>query len=266
MSFKKLLIVAVLAMPVAAMADTSIQLGTKWYFTKRQLAGSAPLYPTGGGTTTSVAPGVTASSNIEDLNANLGLGFGDAVIYVGLDFGRWDTAAQGVNSAGDTTTYDGSMFRFGIMPGLKYYFTDRDPGHISPYVDFNFFKYFTSFNFSNASDVFGDQSSTIVAAMGDMLSPVGGSGAFGIEYNFSRNFSIGADIIGLRFAHSGWTLNVSNPTLTGAQNDFTWFTTINLNFRIFGLFKVYTKEDDRAPSYIGGTPDNAPPPPPPPSR
>lgn len=274
---RKTLAIVALLVPAISFADTSIQLGTKWYFTKRSFEGAnivTAIPPAGAGGVDAGADGLPMSHLLEDINGNFGIGIGDsAVVMLGLDIGRWGQSMQARETPGDTTSaikqFDASVFRFGLAPALKLYFSDRNPGHISPYFYAEFFKYITSVSSTN---VIGDNSTLLLAYIGDRLSPIGGSAALGCEYNFSRNFSIGADIIGLRFAHTGFTSpkgigygGQADTALVGSSNEFTWYTTINLNFRIFGLFQVYTKEDDRPePARIGGS--EAPPPPPPPGR
>lgn len=214
------LVVASLLSPAFASAESSLQLGGKWYLTKRVVQGAGGL-------------GLTAAQQAEDLNFDAGFAFSDENVFLlGLDLGYWSRGNE-------------SLFRLGLAPAVKHYFTDRNPGHITPYLQGELFAYLATGSHEGGSGFF------------DPYSPWGLSAAFGAEYNFSRNFSMGADLVGLRWAR----------TSALQETDLTWYTTIHFSFRFFGLFQVYVKEDDREPQRLLGTPDvqETPPPPPAPS-
>ncbi len=154
------------------------------------------------------------------------------------------------NHNNDTTTamqnpgnFNTSYFQFGFGIGGKFYLNRPTGQRVSPYLLVDFFKYFASIS-SNDPKITND----IVGALAAFHSPLGFDLAFGAEYFFTTSFSLGAEVLGLRFAHVGADENVNMASRASvSENYFTFYTGITINYRFLATASVrtYEEEEDR---------------------
>jgi hypothetical protein len=223
-----------------ARADVTLSMGLKWNpinYTKPVSAtsnaggGAATPTPLGGWQTTSL-----------DNNFGVFILDGRLGFQISLDVGYGSTSS-GSNAQGSTST-DMSYTQFGFALGSKFYITQPKANHVSPYVLLDFFKYFASISTSDKS-VSNDQAGYIAG----LASPLGINAAFGAEYFFTPSFSLGAEVLGLRFAYTegdfsaGGGFGGSNSKFTTTNEYFTFYTGISLNYRFAIAGSVHVKED-----------------------
>jgi hypothetical protein len=197
-------------------------------------------------------------------------------LQLSLDFG-WGSHNNDTAANNTTFNFNTSYLQFGIGIGGKFYLNRPTAQRVSPYILVNFFKYFATVS-SNDPLVTND----IVTAIAAFHAPIGFDLAFGAEYFFTTSFSIGAEVLGLRFAHVGATFNqpamgVPSVQASVSENYFTLYTGISLNYRFLATASVrtYEEEEDRQnprpvrrkrrppppPVDEGGDTGEAPPPP-----
>lgn len=184
-------------------------------------------------------------------------------VMVSLDIGyaksSGETQAMGVSPALMDTN---SFFQFGLGLGTKIYLTAPKANKVSPYVYVDFYKYFASITTTDTT-VTGE----LAGARAGLLSPVGGTVAFGAEYFFSPSFSIGTEILGLKLGYVSGEYRDSNQTRNSASyTTLAIYTGITLNYR-FQISGAGKSGDDepgepaRKPSAPMGAPPVANPPP-----
>ena len=288
--WRSLLLLGLIAgMAPTARADFNIATGLKW----------VPLrytFPVGVGKEACCSPMSTNTMQVPGQTYGEGLGGGGLYgwqttsldnyiafffteqvgIQLSLDLG-WashNTDATNGNNQFPTGNFNTSYFQFGIGLGGKFYLNRPVAQRVSPYILVNFFKYFASVS-SNDPLVTND----VVSAIAAFHSPVGFDVAFGAEYFFTTSFSIGAEVLGLRFAHVGGDFNYAAPSGANhvSENYFTLYTGISLNYRFLATASVrtYEEEEDRtnprpvrrkrrpAPQPVDDGSNDQPPPPPP---
>ena len=231
-----------MAITSTALADLSLGMGTRWTATRWY----NPVW----------AGDVVMSGNHMIMNSESALDgyfmiafnkkFG---VYLQIDYLSMSWACTSADSDDECTgreTGDMGFSSFGFELGMKYYFAEPRRAAISPMLTAGFFKYF-------ASVTDGDAPTDDQFALGDLSSPIGGRLAIGVEYNFSNNFSIGAEIFGLKLAYASTSTveetGNDRATIVAADSDTNYFaidmyTAITLNFRFYGLFRVYTREEE----------------------
>ncbi len=242
---KRIAVVAFLlsmAVTSTAMADLSLGMGTRWTATRWYnpvWAGDVAM------------TGNHFINNSESaLDAYFMLAFSKKFgLYLQIDYLSMSWACTSADNDDECTgreTGDMSFSSFGFELGMKYYFAEPRRAAISPMLTVGFFKYF-------ASVTDGDAPADDQFALGDLSSPLGGRLAIGVEYNFSNNFSIGAEIFGFRVSYAATaTVEESGDdraTIIAADSDtdylsISMYTALTLNFRFYGLFRVYTREEE----------------------
>ena len=238
----------VAGMSAPARADFNIATGLKWvplrYTTPVGAAGAssaAKETPLQGWQTTSLDP-------------YIGFFFTDQIgLVIGLDLG-WAShhdeqpngqgglikGPLGTCAAADRPC-DTSYFQFGFTLGGKFYLNRPTGQRVSPYLYLDFFKYFASVGTSD--QVNPDR----VGAIAALHSPLGFNFAFGAEYFFTTSFSLGAEVLGLRFAHTDGSYDTGAPP--GARDSFQYnyfslYTGITINYRFLATASVRTYEDE----------------------
>lgn len=125
---------------------------------------------------------------------------------------------------------DENFVQFGVAFGAKYYLLKPRANRVAPYVWFDFFKYVASVSTS---------SNMIPKAQTDLLSglesPLGIDAAVGVEYFFTHAFSLGAELLGLRYAYASGTTTTtggfSTTSLTTTNQYVSFYTGVTLNYR-----------------------------------
>jgi hypothetical protein len=157
-------------------------------------------------------------------------------VQISLDFGYANLNNDTTNAGNFSTSY----FQFGIGIGFKAYLNRPTRERVSPYILVNFFKYFASVS-TNDPNVTNDTASAIAG----FHSPLGADLAFGAEYFFTTSFSLGAEVLGLRFAHVQGEIPIpGGGRVSTGENYFTLYTAISLNYRFLATASVHTYEEE----------------------
>lgn len=267
----------VAGMSAPARADFNIATGLKWVPLRYTSAVGAAG---GGGEGKSIDLKSWGSENswqTTSLDPYIGFFFTDQIgLVIGLDLGwashhdDFQTQAGIISNPGGEgrcanaqQPCDMSYFQFGFTLGGKFYLNRPTGQRVSPYLYVDFFKYFASV--STSDQVNPDR----IGAIAALHSPLGFNLAFGAEYFFTTSFSLGAEVLGLRFAHVNGDYNVVNGggAAIGHENFrydyFTLYTGISINYRFLATASVRTYEDeeDRANPRPKRRPQRRPPPP-----
>jgi len=226
--FGVLLVLGLCASARPARADLKLAIGVKW----------APINFTQPVSTTSAGMNEVLSGwNTTALNNNFGLFILDGRLgfSLGLDLGY---SSRHDETTGLTQT-DLSYTQFGFSLGSKYYFTRPRAGHVSPYLFVDFYKYFASVSTSSMVP------KGFEGFIGGLASPLGIDLAFGAEYFFTAGFSLGAEVLGLKYAYTegdfgGTATGVGRISET--NHYVTFYTGLTLNYR-FDVGPVRVRED-----------------------
>ena len=245
---KRIAVVAFLlttAITTAASAELSLGMGTRWTAFRNNLAIMVPTDV--GGASASGGNLAYATPNGETaLDAYFMLAFSKKFgLYLQLDYMNVSWACTGDNTGdcdgGDDDFGDAAFSTFGLELGIKFYFAEPRRAAISPLLTFGGFAYFSSVTGSESDE-------DLQIALSDLSSPLGLRLAIGVEYNFSNNFSVGAEVFGLRFATASTSVGEGAAVVeSDADTSYTslsMYTALTLNFRFYGLFRVYTREEE----------------------
>ncbi len=255
----------------SAHADFNIATGLKW----------VPLrytFPAGAGTD---AGNMSSSVPGQFYNGTAGLIYGwqttsldnylaffpveQVGIQLSLDLGYASHNNDTTNAGQFSTSY----FQIGVGLGAKFYLNTPARERVSPYLFVNLFKYFASIS-TNDPSITND----VATAIAGFHSPVGADVAFGAEYFFTTSFSLGAEVLGLRFAHVQGEIPIPGGRVSTGENYLTVYTGISLNYRFLATASVHTYEEEedrqnprpkRKKRVEQPPPDDSAPPPPPPS-
>jgi hypothetical protein len=218
-----------------ARADVTLSMGLKWNPVNYTKAVSASMGGASGPTAVPLSGWQTTS-----LDNNFGVFFldGRLGLQIGLDLG-YSSATKDATGL----SVDMSYTQFGFSLGGKFYITTPKANHVSPYVLLDFFKYFASVS-TNDKTVPNDQAGYIAG----LVSPLGINAAFGAEYFFTPSFSLGAEVLGLRYAYSEGDYTLSggfggDSKVTAKNQYLTFYTGISLNYRFAIAGTVHVKED-----------------------
>ena len=233
------------AMATPAQADFNIATGLKWVplrYTVPIGAGSEAASTSAGvpGQYYRGTGGDMYGWQSTSLDNYIGFFFTETVgIQLSLDLG-WASHNNDTTNAGAFTT---SFFQFGLGVGGKFYLNRPTRERVSPYLFVNFFKYFASIS-SNDPTITND----IANALAGFRSPVGIDGAFGAEYFFTTSFSLGAEVLGIRFAHVQGEIPLpTGGRVSTGENYVSLYTGISINYRFLATASVrtYEEEEDR---------------------
>lgn len=244
LSFAAALVAAAfVAAPRDARADFHFAGGVRWEALRLKHTGSDRTGAPGTGQTVFGLP----DFQDRDLQPYLGIGITDQLqLMLGFDYARMtydcgdseNDASQddGVMCPGETDDNgDDPAFNyshFGLELDAKYFFLAPRKEWIAPYVLVGVWKYFASVSDSEADD---DQ----VEWVKDMASPWGFNLGLGVEYFFSQSFSLGAEVLGLRY---GQAASSAVEDIAAKDRYIVLYTMLTLNFRFYGLFEVMTPE------------------------
>jgi hypothetical protein len=198
---------------------------------------TTPVSTTGANMTTPLA-----GWNTTALNNYFGLFFleGQLGVQLGLDLGyssRHDDAGAMVGNQ------DLSYTQFGFSIGGKYYITKPRAGKVAPYVYLDFYKYFASI--STSSTVPKGYESFLAS----LSSPLGIDAAVGAEYFFTPGFSIGAEVLGLKYAFTEGSYTpgpggLASLTISETNHYVTFYTGLSLNYRFDIVAQVRVREPE----------------------
>jgi len=160
------------------------------------------------------------------------------VFLAGLDLSRARYKEQDTPGwVNPTDIYEFSYTSFTPHVGVKFYLKPRTSGDITPYLQAGFFKTFTSVNIGDPWDT-PQEIAFEEELYKEVLSPFGFYPAFGVEYYFSDNFSLGGEM-GVRFSfgtgEASWLDTDVDPPVTHTTkvNDdyFSHYVGFTLNYR-----------------------------------
>lgn len=273
-----LAVLGVIAAAAPASADFNIATGLKWVplrYTNAIGAGTDTAAVPPGGTGTVAVPGQWYRDTGGELYGNhwqttsldnyLAFFFTEQIgIQISLDFG-WANHSTDTNIANvGQGNFSTSFFQFGLGIGGKFYLNRPTSQRVSPYILISFFKYFASVS-SNDPRINND----VVSAIASFRSPIGFDLAFGAEFFFTTSFSMGAEVLGIRFAHVDGSFPVPGGRTSAGENYITLYTGISLNYRFLATARVYTYEEEedkssprprKKPRPVAPPPEEAPPP------
>jgi hypothetical protein len=263
MRLKMGMVATLCALASPARADFSLALGLKWV----PVSYTQPVTATASAMMGPAATPLTGWQTTS-LNNNFGAFFLDGRLgfLIGLDLGYSSRHGE----MGTAAATDFSFTQFGFSLGGKFYITPPRRERVSPYVLLDFYKYFASLSTSDKG-VSNDQAGYIAG----LVSPLGVDVALGAEYFFTPGFSIGAEVLGLKYAYTEGDFSLSGvggDQKVKTQNQYvTFYTGISLNYRFNIAGSVHVKE-------VGPEPEEeekpaprkhkvvVPPPPPPPAE
>jgi hypothetical protein len=206
--------------PAVASADVHLSFGTRW----QPLRYTTAAYPFADGT----APAATRLSGFQStsLDPYVAVFFAQKYgVLLGLDVGYGKVGTE--KTAGTTSMFtNDSYFQFGFSLGFKWYITQPRREKVAPLLYADFYKYFASIT-TDKMNVTGDQAGFNAS----LLSPIGGTIAFGAEYFVTPNFSVGSEIFGLKIAGVSGELNNGMSRQTASYTYVTFYTAITLNYR-----------------------------------
>jgi hypothetical protein len=252
-----------------ARADFNLAIGMKWapinYTTPVSAAGG-----NGGPATVGLDGGAPRGWQNTSLDNYFGAFFlnGRMGFQLSLDLG-YGSFHTDSNTMGVTTSGDRSFTQFGFALGWKLYFTQPRRERVSPYVYLDFYKYFASVSTSDKS-VPNDQAGFVAG----LVSPLGFNAAFGAEYFFTPAFSLGAEVLGIKFAYveGDYTLGAGfggDTKVTVNEKALSFYTAISLNYRFLISANVTVRSGEEGEEQTPPRPrqrrrdddQNAPPPP-----
>lgn len=191
------------------------------------------------------------------VNFHLGIGFGrgDQVVpFLGFNMDRvqivddvlWDEDGDGDED--DQGVADASIAVFGLEIGAKFFLVERAKGKAPPFILVSFHKYFAGLNaYSDDTyagplgdyedigawgDIDDDNGAAYIAYDNARHSPLGFKFAFGAEYYFNDNFSLGGTFFGMEFNYARANLYISDAVdQFTTTNEFNFYTSLNMTYR-----------------------------------
>lgn len=246
------------AAPTAARADLQLAVGSRMepfrytpaYFPNSGMAERPP----------SQFSGKTGPYQATALSPYLGLFFAQrygVMASFDIAYAKSSGEALAMGMGNTPVTDNNTFFQLGLSLGLKIYITQPKASKVAPYVYADFYKYFASLTTDNTM-ITGEQA----GAQAALLSPIGGTFAFGAEYFFSPGFSIGSEIFGLRVGHvSGDYRDPSQTRHSNAYTTLSFYTGLSLNFRFQVQASVRATDEEKDEDRSRRRSDYPPPPP-----
>jgi hypothetical protein len=221
------LALAALALMASPARAWDLAVGVKWLPVNYTTPVSASVNGLNGGVTPLSGWNTTSINNYAGafiLDGRLGF-------TLGLDLGY--SSCSGVGCVRNTLTQNLnlSFVQFGLAIGSKYYLLKPRGGHVAPYVLFDFFKYFAVVSTDSGAAKGTEE------ILGGLASPLGVDAAVGVEYFFTRGFSLGAELLGLKYSYSSGSASLATSGFGGSMNAtttnqyVTFYTGISLNYR-----------------------------------
>ncbi len=192
--------------------------------------------------------GVVATHGI-NIHFGVGFGKGDQVVpYLGFGMVRVSYDESYVPSGDDEDAVvdalepndNGAALQFGIQIGAKFFFIERAKGKAPPFLNIAFEKYIGSIiedgdyrgPATAGIDPDADEDDNVDFLIFDqgLLSPTGFRFAFGAEYYFNDNFSLGGEFFGLKF-HWAQGDNPSEISRRDVLTRFALYTSLTLTYR-----------------------------------
>lgn len=182
-----------------------------------------------------------------NIHFGIGLGKGDQIVpFIGFGMQR-TSYVRDFDPNNDDNDLDldddtGAALQFGFDIGAKFFFIERAKGKAPPFVMLAFYKYIGSISEDGeyegpaAAGGHGDGEATNDDAIDyliydqQLLSPTGFKLAFGAEYYFNDNFSLGGEFLGIDFAWARAT-NPNDIDIIDTRTQFSLYTSLHLTYR-----------------------------------
>ncbi|MCO4771229.1 MAG: hypothetical protein KDA24_14445 [Deltaproteobacteria bacterium] len=180
-----------------------------------------------------------------NIHFGIGLGKGDQIVpFIGFGMQRVSYSLD-YNPSNDDNDPEidndtGNALQFGLDVGAKFFFIERAKGKAPPFVMLAFYKYIGSIGEDGdyegpagaSPDGEADTDNAIDFLIRDqqLLSPTGFKIAFGAEYYFNDNFSLGGEFLGVDFAWARAT-NPNDIDLIDTRTQFSLYTSLHLTYR-----------------------------------
>lgn len=184
-----------------------------------------------------------------NLHFGIGVAKGDQVMpYLGFSLVRVSYDVSFVADGDDEDAIldavepndNGSALQFGLQIGAKFFFIERAKGKAPPFMNIAFEKYIGSIaedgdyrgpaGASFDPDADGDDNVDYLLHDQGLLSPTGFRFAFGAEYYFNDNFSIGGEFFGLKF-HWAQGDNQRDINRRTILTRFALYTSLTMTYR-----------------------------------
>lgn len=136
--------------------------------------------------------------------------------------------------SGSEPEISAKCFSFGFLLGLKFYVIEPKVKKAALYLKLDGGKYFAKIK-NNASSLYPALAYQL-SMLTDLASPLVFQFAIGAEFFAARSFSVGADVLGVRFSYSkGDTGSGDSATWTGDQKllNFALYSALTLNFGFY---------------------------------
>ncbi|MCP4600535.1 MAG: hypothetical protein GY847_08390 [Proteobacteria bacterium] len=185
------------------------------------------------------------------------------VLTVSLDLGFFSHKIYPFPTSNPDDVYEvkATFFTFGALLGAKFYFWDPKAGEAVLYLHGGFGKYFSKCGNDDAltqitdEDEFIEEQAKIdneIDIVGGLASPWVIQLAIGAEFFATKSFSVGADILGIRFALSKGSGGQGDGRWSGEQNmlSFYIYSAITMSFNLSaGESSEDDEEDDEEDSW-----------------
>jgi len=221
------------------------------------LSGGSPSLQAGGSNGPSWNKGSFPSMGI-NLHFGIGVGRGDQVVpFIGLGMVRtsyvfdWDPNDDDNDPDIDDDT--GAALQFGLEVGGKFFLIERAKGKAPPFVLVSFYKYFGTISedgeYENLAlqtldgEADTDNAADYIYYEQELLSPQGFKLAFGAEYYFNDNFSLGGEFFGVDFSWAR-ARNPSDMDLIDVRTRFALYTSLHLTYRFSFTVRASVQFED----------------------
>ena len=188
-------------------------------------------------------------------------------LLVSFDLGYGSFHHDDLNNVMMTPVDDNwSFVQGGFSVGGKFYLIKPAEKKVVPYIYLDIYKLWASITTSEKV-VTNEQ----LGAIAGLRAPLGFDLAFGAEYFLSSGFSLGAEVLGLRYSYvEGDFVDTAMTKHTEKDQAFTLYAGISLNYRFkIGGARVATEEEEerkrpavRRPRPVRPVPEEEPSPPP----
>ncbi|MDJ0762277.1 MAG: hypothetical protein QNJ97_04740 [Myxococcota bacterium] len=152
------------------------------------------------------------------------------VILASLDFGYFSHSVWPYPSenADDVLKIKNNYFSLGFLLGLKYYFWKPSPKEAVLYATIGGGKYFTSVKNNDPANYLDTDEANVewnviqkkAEMIGDLASPIVAQLSIGAEFFATQSFSVGADLLGIRFGFAN--SNVGQSASGTELDQATW--------------------------------------------
>ncbi|HCP44814.1 MAG TPA: hypothetical protein DIU15_02115 [Deltaproteobacteria bacterium] len=193
-----------------------------------------------------------------NVHFGVGVGRGDQIVpFLGFGMLRtsyvfdWDPNDDDNDPDIDDDT--GAALQFGLEIGSKFFLIERAKGKAPPFILVSFYKYFGNISEDGEYETFAldtldgepdtDNAADYLYYEQELLSPQGFKVAFGAEYYFNDNFSLGGEFFGVDFSWAR-ARNPSDMDLIDVRTRFAMYTSLHLTYRFSFTVRASVQFED----------------------